>query len=74
MVSMQVKERAIELAKAMENEDGVTGAVQAFYKHIPRDRLKTTESSEISRLLKTDSKILRRPNTRFSLKCCFGHS
>lgn len=31
----QVKERAIELAKAMENEDGVTGAVKAFFKHLP---------------------------------------
>ena len=33
---MQVKERAKELAKAMKNEDGVTGAVKAFYKHYPR--------------------------------------
>ena len=32
---MQVKERAEEIAKAMENEDGVTGAVRAFYKHFP---------------------------------------
>lgn len=33
----QVKERAVELAKAMEKEDGVTGAVKAFLKqlHIP---------------------------------------
>jgi sterol 3beta-glucosyltransferase len=30
-----VKERAVELAKAMENEDGVTGAVKAFFKHLP---------------------------------------
>ncbi|KAK6164287.1 hypothetical protein DH2020_001151 [Rehmannia glutinosa] len=34
----QVKERAIELAKAMENEDGVTGAVKAFLKHLPRKK------------------------------------
>jgi sterol 3beta-glucosyltransferase len=32
---LQVKENAVELAKAMENEDGVTGAVKAFYKHFP---------------------------------------
>ena len=30
-----MKERAVELAKAMENEDGVTGAVKAFFKHLP---------------------------------------
>nr|GMC91263.1 sterol 3-beta-glucosyltransferase UGT80A2-like [Ipomoea batatas] len=65
-----VKERAIELAKAMENEDGAMGAIKAFYKHIPRGRLRT-ESSKISRL-KTKSKISRRPKTRFSLKCFCG--
>lgn len=37
----QVKDRAVELAKAMKNEDGVTGAVKAFYKHFPG---KKTES------------------------------
>ncbi|KAI7984577.1 Sterol 3-beta-glucosyltransferase UGT80A2 [Camellia lanceoleosa] len=35
---MQVKERAVELAKAMENEDGVMGAVKAFFKHLPRKK------------------------------------
>ncbi|XP_024030065.1 sterol 3-beta-glucosyltransferase UGT80A2 isoform X2 [Morus notabilis] len=30
-----VKERAVEIAKAMKNEDGVTGAVKAFFKHLP---------------------------------------
>lgn len=35
---MQVKERALEIAKAMENEDGATGAVGAFYKHFPSQR------------------------------------
>lgn len=37
---MQVKQRAVKLANAMENEDGVTGAVKAFYKHFPRDKNK----------------------------------
>lgn len=32
---LQVKERALELAAAMETEDGVTGAVKAFFKHLP---------------------------------------
>ncbi|KAK2986386.1 hypothetical protein RJ640_026650 [Escallonia rubra] len=36
MLDPTVKERAVELAKAMENEDGVTGAVKAFLKHLPR--------------------------------------
>ncbi|KAM4070249.1 hypothetical protein ACB094_12G150800 [Castanea mollissima] len=35
MLDPKVKERAVELAKAMENEDGVTGAVKAFFKHLP---------------------------------------
>ncbi|KAJ7559367.1 hypothetical protein O6H91_04G082100 [Diphasiastrum complanatum] len=35
MLDPQVKERAIELAKAMEGEDGVVGAVNAFHKHLP---------------------------------------
>ncbi|KAE8009894.1 hypothetical protein FH972_006300 [Carpinus fangiana] len=35
MLDPKVKENAVELAKAMENEDGVTGAVKAFYKHFP---------------------------------------
>ncbi|XP_048127453.1 sterol 3-beta-glucosyltransferase UGT80A2 isoform X2 [Rhodamnia argentea] len=35
MLEPKVKERALELAKAMENEDGVTGAVKAFFKHLP---------------------------------------
>lgn len=35
---MQVKDRARELAKAMEKEDGVQGAVNAFYKHFPRNK------------------------------------
>lgn len=32
---VQVKERAVQLAKDMENEDGVMGAVRAFFKHLP---------------------------------------
>lgn len=31
-----MKQRAVELAKAMENEDGVAGAVDAFHRHFPR--------------------------------------
>ncbi|PQM35345.1 sterol 3-beta-glucosyltransferase UGT80A2 [Prunus yedoensis var. nudiflora] len=31
----KVKEHVVELAKDMENEDGVTGAIKAFLKHLP---------------------------------------
>ncbi|XP_068663802.1 sterol 3-beta-glucosyltransferase UGT80A2-like isoform X1 [Aristolochia californica] len=36
MLDPKVKDRALELAKAMESEDGVTGAVKAFLKQLPR--------------------------------------
>lgn len=35
MMDSKVKEKAVELAKAMESEDGVTGAVRAFLRHLP---------------------------------------
>ncbi|KAL9360765.1 hypothetical protein Peur_048888 [Populus x canadensis] len=35
MLDPKVKERAVDLAKAMENEDGATGAVKAFFTHLP---------------------------------------
>lgn len=57
----QVKERAVELAKAMENEDGVAGAVQAFHKHFPRQK----------QILLSESKEKHR--SHFSLSSCFRH-
>lgn len=62
LCDVQVKERAVELAKAMENEDGVTGAVKAFYKHFPRESLEP--KPEVS----------PRPHHFFSLRRCFGHT
>ncbi|PKI55504.1 hypothetical protein CRG98_024116 [Punica granatum] len=61
MLDPKVKERSIELARAMENEDGVNGAVKAFYKHF-RQRLYDSdcESSQQLGLL--------------SVKRCFGCS
>ncbi|XP_010524697.1 PREDICTED: sterol 3-beta-glucosyltransferase UGT80A2-like isoform X1 [Tarenaya hassleriana] len=35
MLDPKVKSSAEELAKAMENEDGVNGAVKAFFRHLP---------------------------------------
>ncbi|WOL06187.1 sterol 3-beta-glucosyltransferase UGT80A2-like [Canna indica] len=36
MMDPNIKQNAIELAKAMETEDGVSGAVRAFLKHLPQ--------------------------------------
>ncbi|KAG8064156.1 hypothetical protein GUJ93_ZPchr0004g39790 [Zizania palustris] len=42
MMKPEVKERAVELAKAMESEDGVSGAVRAFLRHLPSRAEETT--------------------------------
>ncbi|CAL0324427.1 unnamed protein product [Lupinus luteus] len=60
MLDPKVKERATELAKAMENEDGVTGAVKAFFKQLPRK--KPEPDSEPA------------PSGIFSICRCFGCS
>ncbi|XP_006340521.1 sterol 3-beta-glucosyltransferase UGT80A2-like [Solanum tuberosum] len=62
MLDPKVKECAVELAKAMEHEDGVTGAVKAFYKHFPLESLEP--KPEVSP---------RSPHF-FSLRRCLGHS
>ncbi|KAK4436075.1 Sterol 3-beta-glucosyltransferase UGT80A2 [Sesamum alatum] len=61
MLDPKVKQRALELAKAMENEDGVAGAVQAFYKHFPRKSLEPEP-------------VKPRSRTLFSFRQCFGCS
>ncbi|KAJ4721477.1 Sterol 3-beta-glucosyltransferase ugt80a2 [Melia azedarach] len=62
MLNPQVKTRAVELAKAMENEDGVAGAVKAFYKHFPGKKSDTEPNSPP-------------PQRRlFSISRCFGHA
>ncbi|KAB5527824.1 hypothetical protein DKX38_021671 [Salix brachista] len=58
MLDPKVKERAVELAKDMENEDGVDGAVKAFFKHLPRR--------------KPEPEPLPEPSSIFSLSKCFG--
>ncbi|GAB4830193.1 hypothetical protein Ancab_019835 [Ancistrocladus abbreviatus] len=59
MLDPKVKERAVELAKSMENEDGVTGAVKAFFKHLPRQKAERDESP---------------PPSGFHISRCFGCS
>lgn len=58
--NMQVKEHAVELAKTMNNEDGINGAVKAFYKHLPRRKLEPQLESA--------------PSSLFSIRGCFGCS
>ncbi|KAI9116184.1 hypothetical protein K1719_013114 [Acacia pycnantha] len=63
MLDSQVKERAVELAKAMENEDGVAGAVKAFFKQLHRKKSEPEpEPSEAE------------PSNFFSIRRCFGCS
>lgn len=59
MYLMQVKEQAIELAEAMQNEDGVNGAVKAFLKHLCRN-------------LEPDRVPAK--SSLFSMRSCFGCS
>ncbi|KAE9603352.1 hypothetical protein Lal_00008203 [Lupinus albus] len=60
MLDPKVKECATELAKSMENEDGVTGAVKAFFKQLSRKKPEP------------DSESL--PSSIFSISSCFGCS
>ncbi|GAB2282056.1 hypothetical protein Dimus_016613 [Dionaea muscipula] len=60
MLDPKVKERAVELAMAMESEDGVTGAVKAFFKHLPSRKVEPDEAPT--------------PSKFFSISGCFGCS
>ncbi|KAI5391701.1 sterol 3-beta-glucosyltransferase UGT80A2 [Lathyrus oleraceus] len=60
MLDPKVKDHAIELAKAMENEDGVTGAVKAFFKQLPQKKPESDTEPSSSKF--------------FSLSKCFGCS
>ncbi|KAL4030322.1 hypothetical protein IC575_008558 [Cucumis melo] len=60
MLDPKVKQSALELAKAMENEDGVEGAVKAFFKHYRPKKAEQESEPEDS--------------TVFSIRRCFGCS
>ncbi|CAH9050878.1 unnamed protein product [Cuscuta epithymum] len=60
MLDPKVKQKAIELAKAMKDEDGVTGAVNAFLKHLPRKKSYSDQQQVPPR------------KSSFSIKRCFG--
>ncbi|OIW01130.1 hypothetical protein TanjilG_25238 [Lupinus angustifolius] len=65
MLNPEVKNRAVELANAMKNEDGVAGAVKAFYKHFPR---------EISEAKPKPLTLEHKHTKLFSIRGCFGLS
>ncbi|PIA41159.1 hypothetical protein AQUCO_02300154v1 [Aquilegia coerulea] len=46
MLQPEVKERANQLAKKIENEDGVAAAVDAFHRHLPQELPEPTVSIE----------------------------
>lgn len=59
-----MKERAVELAEAMEKEDGVTGAVKVFFKHYPCSKTQPKPERETS----------PERSSCFSISRCFGCS
>ncbi|XP_022149768.1 sterol 3-beta-glucosyltransferase UGT80A2-like isoform X2 [Momordica charantia] len=60
MLDPKVKERAVELAKVLEIEDGVEGAVRAFFKQLARKKLEPEPEPRQSSLM--------------SIRRCFGCS
>ncbi|KAF7805259.1 sterol 3-beta-glucosyltransferase UGT80A2-like [Senna tora] len=58
MLDPQVRKRAVQIAHAMKNEDGVAGAVKAFYKHFPRHLSPQTPHTPS-------------PSKKFSIPPCF---
>lgn len=46
MLQHEVKSRAVELAKLLENEDGVSAAVDAFHRHLPAEMPSPTAFEE----------------------------
>lgn len=74
----------MELAKAMEKEDGVEGAVRAFLKHLPQqmsDKCAPTKTSKLPPTKKASShppkKSSAQPPKRsssFYISGCFGCS
>ncbi|KAF8094274.1 hypothetical protein N665_0367s0057 [Sinapis alba] len=61
MLDDKVKSSAETLAKAMKDEDGVAGAVKAFFKHLPSTKQDLQES-------------IPEPSGFLSLRQCFGCS
>ncbi|KAI3787878.1 hypothetical protein L2E82_00369 [Cichorium intybus] len=73
MLDPKVKERAVELAKAMENEDGVEGAVKAFLRHLPR-QMPDCKPSSTKPPTKPSKARPPKHSSSFSISGCFGCS
>ncbi|KAI3526528.1 hypothetical protein L1887_05785 [Cichorium endivia] len=73
MLDPKVKERAVELAKAMENEDGVEGAVKAFLRHLPR-QIPDCKPSSTKPPTKPSKARPPKHASSFSISGCFGCS
>ncbi|KAL6977080.1 sterol 3beta-glucosyltransferase [Sarracenia purpurea var. burkii] len=65
MQDPMVKQRAAKIAKDLEHEDGAAGAVKAFYKHFPLNRLLGASC---------DSDQLPPRSRAFSIQRCFSCS
>lgn len=72
MLDPKVKESAVQLAKDMENEDGVTGAVKAFLKHLPPRRVEPKPRPEPE--TETEPDPIHQHSSLFSISRCFGCS
>ncbi|CAN0897852.1 Sterol 3-beta-glucosyltransferase UGT80A2 [Linum grandiflorum] len=62
MLDPQVKERAVELARQMDDEDGVAGAVAAFFKQLVKNNNKAVADR------------VSEPSSLLSFGQCFGFS
>uniref|UniRef100_A0A0R0IDA2 Uncharacterized protein n=1 Tax=Glycine max TaxID=3847 RepID=A0A0R0IDA2_SOYBN len=71
MLKPEVKKRAVELANAMKNEDGVLGAVKAFYKHYPPEKSKFDDAKSKQLASTAEPKPVHK---YFSIRGCFGCS
>ncbi|XP_052728792.1 sterol 3-beta-glucosyltransferase UGT80A2 isoform X4 [Vigna angularis] len=69
MLKPEVKRRAVELANSMKNEDGVLGAVKAFYKYYPDQKSRCEEAKALAAVIKP-----KPIHKYFSLRGCLGCS
>lgn len=63
----QVKSLTMELAKSIENEDGVAAAVDAFHRHLPPELPIPVESSDVE---DDHPNFLQRFFIRIGRLCC----
>ncbi|CAH8356805.1 unnamed protein product [Eruca vesicaria subsp. sativa] len=69
MLQPEVKSRVMELAKVLENEDGVAAAVDAFHRHLPPE-LPLLESSPEKKDEDDQPDLLQRFFIQIGKKCC----